>query len=272
MNQSARLVVALASSYHGQRSLVLLGGSWDKKEPFLARGKCDAGRIVEWRGYRVSRLILGHNPIKGHSHFSKELDAEMEEWFRDRQRGVDLLKRCRERGVNTVQFGHGTEDILSAACEEGIVPNWIATVYNDPQGRFGRTRFPPRSVEEELQSFKSVHAKLIGYQLFGESTDYAFLHGQLETRVGDTIKWLRDRDPDRLIGVCTRLPEVVRAVDERQWPVDFQQTCLYTVYVDRSRKMIDRHRERFDPDAREEMFKAVKSTRLPCIVFKVLAA
>ena len=259
---------------------------------------------VNWRGHEISRLILGHNPIKGHCHRSKKQNRDMWDWFwggkkedkkkgdkkkgdkkkgdkkkgdkkkGDKKKGVELLRLCRDQGVNTAQFGRGAFELFPDAMQQGIFLKWIATLYADPKGRFGTGRFPAMTVKEELEQFESVGAPLIGYQHFGEPTDDAYFRGKLR-KVRKTIVKLRDwlekhNAEDRLVGVCTHLPEVVRQIDKEQWPIDFLQTSFYTVYSDMKQKKIDRDNERFDPSDAERMIAAIQDTSFPCIAFKVL--
>ena len=59
---------------------------------------------VRWGKHRVTRVLLGHNPIKGQSHYSAELSREMREWFSgDERRGLQLLRRAEQAGINTCQ-------------------------------------------------------------------------------------------------------------------------------------------------------------------------
>src|SRR5262249_33932397 len=50
----------------------------------------------------VSRLIIGGNPMYGHSHFNKLLSAHQREWHTP-ERVLALLKRAEEVGINTWQ-------------------------------------------------------------------------------------------------------------------------------------------------------------------------
>ncbi len=60
---------------------------------------------VRWGRNQITRLLVGHNPIKGVSHFSQQLSQEMQEWFSaDTARVVQLLQRSREVGINTCQM------------------------------------------------------------------------------------------------------------------------------------------------------------------------
>ena len=52
--------------------------------------------------HRVTRLIIGGNPVYGYSHFNKHFDRHITAWHTP-ERVMDLLKRCEECGLNTFQ-------------------------------------------------------------------------------------------------------------------------------------------------------------------------
>jgi len=52
--------------------------------------------------HRITRLIVGSNPIYGYSHVNKLYDQHMLEWFTD-ERIVQLLMDCEKAGINTWQ-------------------------------------------------------------------------------------------------------------------------------------------------------------------------
>ncbi|MBZ5545190.1 MAG: twin-arginine translocation signal domain-containing protein [Acidobacteriia bacterium] len=52
--------------------------------------------------HRVTRLIVGSNPIYGYSHFNRQYDQHMLEWFTD-ERIVKLLLDCEKAEINTWQ-------------------------------------------------------------------------------------------------------------------------------------------------------------------------
>ena len=57
---------------------------------------------VQLGAHRVTRLIVGGNPIYGYSHFNRQYDQHMREWFTD-ERVVELLLNCERAGINTWQ-------------------------------------------------------------------------------------------------------------------------------------------------------------------------
>ena len=222
----------------------------------------DAERLphVRWGEHRVSRLLVGHNPLKGQSHHTDELSGEMREWFDPKLgRDVELLRRCEECGINTVQFGGAAmHSLLRRHAEEGGRIQWIATFYDTPGG-----------LEEELKAILSVDPKPIGIQYFGERTDSAFLSGRMG-EVREKLKRLRETG--LLLGVCSHLADAVDHVESAGWDVDFYETCFYAVYSHAREQKINRGEELYDDADRERMVRVIRQVSKPCIAFKVLAA
>src|SRR5262249_42541976 len=52
--------------------------------------------------HTLSRLIIGGNPIYGHSHFNRLLSEHQTAWHTP-PRVVELLQRCEKAGINTWQ-------------------------------------------------------------------------------------------------------------------------------------------------------------------------
>ena len=74
--------------------------------------------------HRVTRLIVGSNPVYGYSHFNRLFDQHMLEWFTD-ERIVQLLLDCEKAGINTWQASYNTKmkeqfpKIRGAGCQIG---------------------------------------------------------------------------------------------------------------------------------------------------------
>jgi len=222
---------------------------------------------VEWNGHKISRLVLGHNPFKGHSHCDKDLNGEMLSWFHpDTGNDLAIMRRAEECGINTVQFGGAPmHDRLQRYAAEGGNLQWIATLYDS-----GSAWSPDApSFEEELKQILDVRPAPIGIQNFGENSDRYFITGNMNL-LRDKLK--RFRDTGLLVGVCTHLPEVVEYIESEGWDVDFYQTCFYTVYSLVNEKRIDRTHEIYDDRARERMVDFIKRASKPCMAFKVLKA
>ena len=181
---------------------------------------------VTWAGHRITRLILGHNPIKGGSHFSEELSAEMRDWHSSVDKGLGLLRRAEECGINTVQFGGAAmHKLLTDYHGSGGSLNWISTLYSNETGSLGFGDKVP--FEEELRDILRVEPRPIGIQYFGERTDTLYFEGKLGT-VREHMQRLRDTG--LLIGLCTHLPQVAEEVASQGWDIDFYQLSAYAAY------------------------------------------
>ncbi len=223
---------------------------------------------VAWGKHRISRLLIGHNPLKGGSHYSDELSAEMRTWHSDRNRVLATLRRCEDCGINTAQFGGADmHAALREYCAAGGSLQWIATLYGNDAGKLGVGQAV--SIEMELRQILAVEPSPIGIQHFGERTDRLYFEGRLDT-VREVMKQLRDTGLP--IGVCTHLPEVAEEIASQDWDIDFFQLSFYTVYAGTRRQGIDRSEEIFDDCDRERMAELVPQLDKPCIVFKVLGA
>ena len=215
---------------------------------------------VQWGPNRVSRLVLGHNPIKGGSHFSEGLSNEMSEWFAPAAgNDLEMMARAEEVGINVCQFGGGNmHDLLRRHHARGGRVQWIATFY-DMDGE----------PEKELAGILAVDPTPIAIQHFGEQTDTLFIDGRMDV-LHDRMKMLRDTG--LWIGVCTHLADVVDYVESAGWDVDFYQTCFHTTYSYAREGKIDRNAEQYEDADRDDMVRQIQRTDKPCLAFKVLAA
>jgi len=212
---------------------------------------------VRWGKHKISRLLVGHNPIKGQSHFSDALNREMREWFQENPaRAKQLIGRCEALGINTCQMGGPQiEEALRARYAEGGKIQWIATFYSPPgQGR------------QELARILKMDPKPIGVQQFGNVTDALMREGQLD-RVRENLKMFQDAG--LLVGLGSHNHEVIDYVEDRGWDLDFYQCSFY-------RSCFGLHRTRqgevFEEEARRSMVRTITRVSKPCIAFKVLGA
>lgn len=229
-------------------------------------GKGNAGEnagaklpTVRWGEHEISRVLVGHNPIKGGSHFSSELNRDMREWFSDREHGLELLRRSEQCGINAAQMGgKDIEDLLRAHYAEGGWLKWIATFYSKPGTAQGK---------EELARILKMDPKPIGAQQFGNVSD-AFMRDGKPDRLKENLKLLRDAG--LLVGLCAHNHETIDYAEQHDWDVDFYQCCFYTSAF--SLDPTKRGKETFEEQSRRAMVKTIQNVSKPCIAYKVLAA
>jgi len=212
--------------------------------------------------HEVTRLILGGNPIYGYSHFNKLFSQHMTDWHTP-QRVAELLKRCEEVGINTWQnsYSERTLQDLDRYRESGGKMHWLLLGKPDWDQH-------PEHIDD------AVRHKPIGIAPHGALAER--LHRQDKLHVLTTLL-KRIRDKGALVGLSAHNPALIELAEERQWDVDYYMCCLYYLTRPRSeyQQLLGKDLplgEIYLPSDPPRMFKAVKATRKPCLVLKVLAA
>ncbi|MHB1038576.1 MAG: hypothetical protein ACYC35_29705 [Pirellulales bacterium] len=227
----------------------LLGGS-------AAAGEATRPKLptVKWGRFEISRLLVGHNPQKSQSHFSKEMDEEMGAWYAaDNVHGRELLARCEQFGINTCQMGAvPMESLLKDHYAHGGKMQWIVTFYSAPS-----------KGKDELARVMKMDPKPIGFQHFGGTTDELMKAGKID-QARDTLKMLRDTG--LLVGLCSHNHEVIDHAESKGWDLDFYQCCFYPCGY--GIQGPDNWEEKY----RQAMVKTISQVSKPCLAYKVLGA
>ncbi|MBM4018711.1 MAG: hypothetical protein FJ288_10355 [Planctomycetes bacterium] len=220
---------------------------------------------VRWGRHDLTRLLLGHNPVKGVSHFSADLDREMREWHAaDPSRALALVRRARELGIATVQWGLRltggdiVESALRAFHKEGGRLNWIATFYSSPAD--------PDAAKEELAHLLAVEPPPIGIQQIGNTTDALMRQGKADLSL-ENLKRLRDAGV--LVGLGSHNHEAVDYAESKGWDVDFYECSFYRSVFSLKAGAAG---EVFQDADRQAMARTIRRASKPCIAFKVLGA
>jgi hypothetical protein len=212
--------------------------------------------------HAVTRLIVGGNPVYGHSHFNKLLSQHQTTWHTP-ERVVALLKRCEQAGINTWQnsYAERTLEDLERFRAAGGKLQWLCLGKPDWDEQ-------PDRIEDAAKH------KPIGIAPHGALAEK--LHRQNRLRVlTDLLKRIRDQGV--LVGLSAHNPALVELAEERGWDVDYYMCCLY--YLTRPREEFKKLLgdnlplgEIYLPSDPPRMFATIKAARKPCLVYKVLAA
>jgi hypothetical protein len=212
--------------------------------------------------HRVSRLIVGGNPVYGYSHFNRHFDRHLTTWHTP-ERVLELLKRCEERGINTWQnsFAERTLSDLDRYRAGGGSMHWLCLGKPDWDQH-------PEHIAEAAQR------KPIGIAPHGSLNERLHRQGK-DSNIVELLK--RIRDTGVLVGLSAHDPRLIELAEERGWDVDYYMCCLYylTRPKDEYRKLLGDALplgEIYLPTDPPRMFAAVKAVKKPCLVYKVLAA
>ncbi len=212
--------------------------------------------------HKITRLIIGGNPIYGHSHFNRNLSRHMTMWHTP-ERVVELLQHAEKHGINTWQnsYDQRTLEDLDRYREAGGRMHWLCL------GKPDWDRFP-QHIDD------AAKRKPIGIAPHGHLAER--LHR--EDRLGvltDLLKRIRDQGV--LVGLSAHNPALIALAEEKGWDVDYYMCCLY--YLTRPRAEFEQMLgkdlplgEIYLPSDPPRMFKTIQSVKKPCLVYKVLAA
>ncbi|MBV9125988.1 MAG: hypothetical protein JO112_21765 [Planctomycetes bacterium] len=224
----------------------------------------DAGLLptLKLGPHAVTRLIIGGNPIYGYSHFNKLFSQSQTAWHTP-ERVVELLQRCEKAGINTWQNSYAERTLadLERIRTAGGKLHWLCL------GKPDWDQHP-----EHIQD--AARHKPIGIAPHGALAER--LHRQNQwTVLTDLLKRIRDQGV--LVGLSAHDPALIELAESKSWDVDYYMCCLY--YLTRPRAEFEKILgpdlplgEIYLPSDPPRMFQAIRATRKPCLVYKVLAA
>jgi hypothetical protein len=215
---------------------------------------------IMFGSHKISRLILGANPINGGSHLSRFVNNQMKRYFTT-ERVMALLQQCESLGINTWQSSLSNLEQYSEYCANGGRMKYIALAQDSEH------------MPDLLNKLSA--AGTIGAAHHGEVTDVFWKTGQME-KVKEYCK--RIRDSGMMVGVSTHIPDVVDYINSQAWDIDFFMCCVYERH--RSEQELKAFLGHVVLPAKEvyltsdppRMYKVMRQTGKPCLAFKILAA
>ncbi len=217
---------------------------------------------VQLGNYKISKLLIGSNPMEGVSHYSKEMTNLMLEYCSD-ENILEIFRLCEKSGINTWQ-SHGTEHfmgLLDKHREQNGKLKWIVSS-------------SVRKIEEFPQNLKWLMSrKPIAFYHWGAATDLYWKEGKID-KVEELLKMVRDEGV--LVGMCSHNHQVLEYVEEKGWDVDFYMACFYN--PSKMRGKIDKKTgkpfrgEYYGDEDRTAMCKFIRQTKKFCFGYKILAA
>ena len=229
---------------------------------------------VSLGSHRVSRMIVGSNPMFGYSHVNRQYDMHMREWFTD-ERIVALLQDCEKAGINTWQFSFNWDmkrispKLRGAGCNIQFICLAASWHYDEKMGRT-----PEEILDGTIKCAQAAaEFKPIGIAFHGGATDLLFRAGKI-----DLIKSYINSVHDLGIpaGISTHNPKILETLHDKGFANDFYMTGLQ--YVTRHPEdwmkeigtlPLDEGWIASDPP---KMAEAVRKVNKPALVYKVLAA
>ena len=229
---------------------------------------------VQMGAHRVTRLLVGGNPVFGYSHFNPLLDQAMREWFTD-ERIVELLVNSERAGINTWQTSFNSDlkrifpKVRNAGCKIQFICLAASWHYDEKMGRS-----PEQVLDGTIKCAQAaMELKPIGIAFHGFATDILYRAGKI-----DLVRSYIDRvhDMGAAAGISTHNPKILEALHEKGLGNDFYMAGLH--YLSRHREdwirdigtvPVDEGWIASDPP---KMAAAIRQVDKPALVYKVLAA
>jgi hypothetical protein len=211
--------------------------------------------------HKITRLVLGGNPIYGHSHFNRLYSQHLVDYHTP-ERVVELLRAATVAGINAWQNSYTERTLadIDRVREAGIQFNWLC---------LGKTDW-----DEHPELIDHVaKRKPIGIAPHGALAERLHRQNKLPLLV-DLLKRIRSTGVQ--VGLSAHNPALIELSEERGWDVDYYMCCQY--YLTRPRDEFQKllgeipMGEVYLPSDRERMLSVVRAARKPCLVYKVLAA
>ena len=217
--------------------------------------------VVPFGRHRVTRLIMGGNPLRGNSHFTEELSREMGA-YHTYETVSATFRECERNGINTVQMRGDAIifDWIDRYRKEGGRLQWILQTASE------WTKGIPDNIREIARH------DVIGIYHHGSKTDNLWKEGKIE-QVGEYLKVIRDTG--LVTGLGTHMPEVIEYAEEHGWDLDFYMACLHNLSKIRRESVLAGGAfvtEPFDEEDRATMGGTIRKTKKPCCAFKILSA
>jgi len=240
----------------------------------LRAGPADLLPLVSLGSHRVSRLIVGSNPMFGYSHVNRQYDMHMREWFTD-ERIVALLQDCEKAGINTWQASFNWDmkrifpKLRGAGCNIQFICLAASWHYDEKMGRT-----PQEVLDGTIQCAQAaMEFKPIGIAFHGHATDLLFRAGKI-----DLLKTYVDKvhDLGAAAGISTHNPKILATLHEKGFGNEFYMAGLH--YLSRHPEdwtaeigtvPVDEGWIASDPP---KMAAAVRQVDKPALVYKVLSA
>ena len=216
---------------------------------------------VPFGKYKISKLIVGGNPISGNSHVSSDMSRRMSDYFSE-ENVLKLLSLCEEGGINSWQSrgDYHIMGLLEGHRNLGGKLHWIA-----------QTASEMPSIADNIKNIAKQGA--IGIYHHGSKTDAYWNTGQID-KVNEMLKVIRDTGC--VVGMGSHMTEPLEYAEEKGWDIDYYMTCFYNPNKMKGKNDPKTGKlfrgEYYGDEDREKMCKFIKTTDKMCLGFKILAA
>ncbi len=218
---------------------------------------------VDFFGHAVSKLIVGDNPMTGHSYIEDRISgAEMKRWY-TAERIKETLFRMEELGYNTML---------------PLADPYMIRVLAEYRQAGGKMQFifqPYMPMDQNVSMRQMAELSPIGVYHQGTTTDFLYESG----RCGEILAMIkRYRAMGIPVGLGTHRPDVIELSEREGWPVDFYLACMMNARKNREREQSGfltgkskQHLIFYPDEDMPVMLETLKKVTKPVIAYKIFA-
>jgi hypothetical protein len=219
-------------------------------------------RTVDFFGTKITRMIVGDNPVSGHSYIHDITTGDAMKAYYTKDKIVELYFRCEELGLDTI-LPLAMPEILSALKTYRSMGGKLNIIFQP---------YNPTPLEQNLDEMMELSPLATYHQ--GTWCDMLIENGEMDV-LHQNIELIKKTGLPT--GLATHVPEHALQSEKENWGVDFYMTCLYNLRRGRrgepsgfitGKTKVDIE---FYPEDRFEMFSAIQRINKPCIAYKYLA-
>jgi len=217
---------------------------------------------VSFFGKNVSKLIIGDNPMTGHSYIQDKITgAEMLNYYTS-EKIKEALFKMEECGINTML---------------PLADPFIIRLLLEYQREGGKMQFifqPYMPMDQDVSMRQMMQLNTIGIYHQGTTTDYLYETGQCD-KIREMIS--RYRAMGVPVGLGTHRPDVIDMCEREGWEVDFYLACMQNARKNREGEQSGfitgktKQGLIFYPEDRPIMLERLKTVKKPIIAFKIFA-
>lgn len=219
-------------------------------------------RIVDFFGHSVSKLIVGDNPITGHSYITDQITGqEMIEYYTTENilKAMFHMEECGFRTMIPLADPYVLR-VLKEYRRMGGIMNFIFQPY--------------MPMDQEVSMRQMMELDPIGIYHQGTTTDFLYESDRCEEIKARIEQYHSMGIP---VGIGTHRPDVIEMCENEEWNVDFYMACLQNARRNREGEqsgfITGKSKDKliFYPEDRPIMLDTLKKVEKPVIAFKIYA-
>ena len=217
---------------------------------------------VDFLGHKVTKLIIGDNPMTGHSYIEDKTTGEDMKQFYTAENIKATFKHIEEIGFNAML---------------PLADPYMVRLIQEYQAAGGNLKYiwqPYMPMNQKVSMREIAKVNTIGIYHQGTTTDYLYENGNIE-KIKENIKMWRELGTP--VGIASHLPEVIQRCEEEDWGVDFYLTSLHNSRRGRRGEPSGflsgktKAHVKFYPQDRPLMLDTIRQLTKPVIAYKLFA-